>query len=87
MGAICIGSVQKSRGKGALMEMPWHITLEVGDKDWNTSEGLRTLCGAESQKIIRFQLFNFFVKAHSVSESDVCKECLSEFKDKTKGGA
>ena len=57
------------------MDSPWHITVEVPDKEWGTVEGLKTLCAGESKKIIRFQFFDIFSKTN-VNESEVCKECL-----------
>jgi hypothetical protein len=58
------------------MDDPWHITVDVFPIDWGTVEGRKTLCGSLSQKIVRFQFFDGFVKSHVVKQSDVCKECL-----------
>jgi len=30
----------------------WHITLDTLPEYWETVEGLKTLCGAQSEKII-----------------------------------
>ena len=61
------------------MDVPWHITVDVPDKDWGTVEGLKNLCGSESQKNVRFQMFDVFVKSHMVKESEVCGKCLEIF--------
>lgn len=72
--------------EGKQMNTPWHITVEVPDKDWGTPEGVKVLCGVDSPKIIRFQMFEILVKGHSVKESEVCKQCLEIFRKKERGG-
>ncbi len=62
------------------MNSPRHITVNVPDLDWGSPEGLKNLCGSPSQKNVRYQMFDVFVKSHMVNKNEVCKECLEIFR-------
>ena len=62
------------------MDGPWHITVEVSDQDWESDEGPKNLCGSPSQKNVRYEHFDVFLKAYTVKE--VCEKCLELFKSK-----
>jgi hypothetical protein len=70
-----------SKDTKAWRTAPWHITYDVANKDWNAPEGLKTLCGSKSQKIIRVQFFDIFWRTHK--EKDFCERCLEIFRQRT----
>ena len=57
---------------------PFDITVNVPDKEWNTEAGSATLCGAKSQRLLRYQFAGIFlVTGHMVEP--VCQECSAKY--------
>ena len=66
----------------AEMTKTLHITVNVHQGEWQTEEGLKTLCGNSTGLfVVRFQLFENYLKAHMLKDTDVCAECLEIYRE------
>ena len=57
---------------------PFHITVNVPDDQWATEAGTATLCGAKSQKLLRYQFATNFMKVKGMIEP-LCHACFAKY--------
>ena len=66
------------------MNKVWHINIPLSHEKWSTPEDDKTLCGAESPYMVRFEFYKNFSKAHMLKQPGVCDRCLEIFKQRNK---
>ena len=57
---------------------PFHITVSVPDDQWATEAGSATLCGAKSEKLLRYQFAANFMKVKGMIEP-LCHACFEKY--------